>query len=215
MLKKGIPRTIRNVALAKAIRPGMRITVRERRYQKPSERGARVRLGAALEELRRERVHPLAQEGEDGGEDRQGDERGGKRDERAADPHRIEEALGEDGQRRQGARDRDRRVGHGPACRRHRASQRLHAGAASSRSPRDSGRRRTGCSRSRGPRPRPVTRLSAKIEIEPSSLATVRSRNVETIARPPMRSGSAAATRLRKKRNERRKRIGKARSSAR
>jgi hypothetical protein len=52
--------------------------------------------------------------------------------------------------------------------------------------------------------------LSAKIEIEPSSLATLSMSMVPTIVSPPTSSGSAAATRLRKNSSESRKRIGKA-----
>ena len=37
--KNGMPSAIRNAALASAIRPGIRITVRESRYQKPAVAG--------------------------------------------------------------------------------------------------------------------------------------------------------------------------------
>ena len=89
--------------------------------------GARVGLGPALEELGGERVDPLAEEREDGGQDRQRDRRRRERDERAADAHRVEEPLREHRQRRQRARDGDRGVGHGPAGGRHRSPERLHA----------------------------------------------------------------------------------------
>jgi hypothetical protein len=56
--------------------------------------------------------------------------------------------------------------------------------------------------------------LSAKIEIDPSSEARLSIRNVLTIASAPIISGSSAATRLRKKRSESRKRRGKASISA-
>ena len=59
-----------------------------------------------------------------------------------------------------------------------------------------------------------MVRLRAKIEIEPNSLATRRIRKVPTIARPPIISGSSAATRLRKKSSESRKSSGKASISA-
>ena len=59
-----------------------------------------------------------------------------------------------------------------------------------------------------------MVRLSAKIEIEPTSLARRRIRKVPTIASPPIISGSTEATRLRKKSSESRKSSGKASSSA-
>ena len=45
-----MPSATRNAALASAIRPGTRITVRESRYQKPSVVGPGVALGAAAQE---------------------------------------------------------------------------------------------------------------------------------------------------------------------
>ena len=46
MLVNGSPGTIRNVALAIAIRPGRRITYRDRRYQKPLSAGRASRSAA-------------------------------------------------------------------------------------------------------------------------------------------------------------------------
>ena len=53
------------------------------------------------------------------------------------------------------------------------------------------------------------------MEIEPTVAAIRRISSVPTIARPPTSSGSAAATRLRKKSDESRNRSGNASSSAR
>jgi hypothetical protein len=57
--------------------------------------------------------------------------------------------------------------------------------------------------------------LSANTEISPNSVAMRRPRKVSTIATPPTRTGSSAATRLRKKTKESRNRSGKASISAR
>ena len=59
-----------------------------------------------------------------------------------------------------------------------------------------------------------MTRLSAKIETEVSSLATRSIRNVPTMARPPTSSGSSAATKLRKKISESTNSRGNAYTSA-
>jgi hypothetical protein len=59
-----------------------------------------------------------------------------------------------------------------------------------------------------------VTTLRAKIETDVISLTTRSIRNVPTIASPPTSSGKSAATRLRKKSSESRKRRGNANSSA-
>jgi hypothetical protein len=56
--------------------------------------------------------------------------------------------------------------------------------------------------------------LSANTEIEVNPLATLSISIVPTIVSPPIRSGSAAATRPRKKISESTKRIGNAYSSA-
>ena len=59
-----------------------------------------------------------------------------------------------------------------------------------------------------------MVRFSAKIEIEPNSLAIRRIRKVPTIASPPIISGSKAATPLRKNQKVSRKSSGKTRISA-
>ena len=61
-----------------------------------------------------------------------------------------------------------------------------------------------------------MIRFSAKIDIGSIAPLTIRiPRNESMIVAPPTASGSSAATRLRKTKNESRKRIGNASSSAR
>ena len=61
------------------------MTVRERRYQKPSARGGSPSR-PALEELGGERVHALAKEREDGRQHGERDHRRSDGDQRAAEP---------------------------------------------------------------------------------------------------------------------------------
>ena len=129
MLRNGIPSTIRKVALASAIRPGIRITVRESRYQKPAVAAVRLGLGPALQERGGEGVHALAEEREHGREHGQRDRRRRERDQRAADPHRAQEVLREDGERRERGRHGQRREEHRAAGRRHRAAERDQPGS--------------------------------------------------------------------------------------
>ena len=65
------------------------------------------------------------------------------------------------------------------------------------------------------PSPRPVVRFSAKIDTEPTSLASRRPRNVPTMASAPTSRGSSAATMLRKNSSESANSSGKASNSAR
>ena len=108
----------------------------------------RLPLGAPLQELRRPGVDPVAEQRQDCGQDRQGDRRGEQRHQRSPEPHRVEEALREDDQRRH-------RRGHGqrgeedrPSGRVHRPLHRLGARAQVARSPPGTGTPRRGCSRS-------------------------------------------------------------------
>ncbi len=65
------------------------------------------------------------------------------------------------------------------------------------------------------PSPRPVLRLSAKIDIEVIESMTRSTRKVPRMVSPPTIGGSDAATALRKTTSSSRKRRGKASSSAR
>ena len=139
--RNGIPSAISSAALAAAIRPGKRITSCESRYQKPSCAGRASRSARRLRNAGRERVDALAEQGEDGGEDDERDRGGDQRHQRAADPHRVEEALREDDQRGDRAGDGQRAEQDRAPGGRHRPLHRLEPGAAAARSPRGSGRR--------------------------------------------------------------------------
>ena len=140
-LKNGIPSAISSAALATAIRPGT--AHHELREPVPEALGrrARVALGAAVQERGGERVDPLAEQGEDRRQDDQRDRRRDQRDQRAAEPHRVEEALREDEQRGERAGDGQRAEQHRAAGGRHRPAHRLEARARCGRSPRGSARR--------------------------------------------------------------------------
>ena len=96
-------------------------------------RRGRVALGAPLQELRRQRVHPRPEDAEHGRQDHERDAGGEEGDERAADSHRVQEPLREDDQRGESGRDRERGEQHRPAGGPHRRAQRLPALSASAR----------------------------------------------------------------------------------
>ena len=103
--------------------------------------GAGVGLGAALEEPRREGVDPGSEQGQDRRQDGQRDQRREQHHQRAAEAHRVEEALGEDEQRRERDRDRHRGEEDGPARRSPSPAASPPGRARPWRSPRGSGRR--------------------------------------------------------------------------
>ena len=75
----------------------------------PGARGPGVRLGAALEERRSERVHAPPQQRQDRRQHDQRDRRRDQRDQRAAEAHRVEEVLREDEQRGESSGNGERR----------------------------------------------------------------------------------------------------------
>ena len=81
---------------------------------------ARSPLGGAPPATRGERVHPLAEQDEERGQDGQRDQARERRDQAAGDPHRAQEPEREEGERRDRSRDGHRAEGDGPARRRDR-----------------------------------------------------------------------------------------------
>ena len=78
---------------------------------------------------RRERINARSQQSEDRRQDDQRDRGGDQRDERPADPHRVEEALRKHEQRRDRTRDGESTEQNGPPRCRHRPPHRLEARA--------------------------------------------------------------------------------------
>ena len=119
--------TISSRALSVATGTGRRITKRERRYQKPLSSG---RASASARRCRKrgaQGVDAGAEQGQHRGQHGQRDQRREQRHQRAAEAHRVEEALREDEQRGERGGDGQRGEEDGAAGGRQHAPHRRQA----------------------------------------------------------------------------------------
>ena len=180
---------------------------------RPARRAA-ARSAARRQRAQRERVHALRRAGRRAPAAPSARSARERPDEAAGDPHRPQEAEREDRERRDRGADRDRAERDRPAGRGDRRAHRVRRRARGVRAPRGSGRRAAGCSRSPSPRPAPVTMFSAYVETGSARSRRRRRSSPPRIVSAPQRSGSSAATTLRKTQSASRNRIGKAIFSA-